>query len=287
MKKLINDPRHVVREMLEGLVDLHPELAILDDEDGGGARRPARAGAAARGGAVGRRGRARAGPCRLCRARPARRRGLGRRVHLAERRRGAGRDPGLRRSAGAVLIVKNYTGDRLNFGLAAELARPRASRPTSWWSPTTWPCATASILRARAASPETVLVHKVAGCGRGGRPARRRGRGGGPRRGGATRHDGRGADALHRAGGRPGRLHPRPRRDRTRPRHPRRGRLAAGEGPARRRAGRHPGRPDPRGARSRARRPRRAAGQRSGRDAADGTGDRRPPAPCGPAPARG
>src|SRR6202000_1404639 len=27
--------------------------------------------------------------------------------------------------AGAVLIVKNYTGDRLNFGLAAEIARGR------------------------------------------------------------------------------------------------------------------------------------------------------------------
>jgi len=25
--------------------------------------------------------------------------------------------------AGALLIIKNYTGDRLNFGLAAELAR--------------------------------------------------------------------------------------------------------------------------------------------------------------------
>ncbi len=32
MKKLINDPRHVVREMLEGLTDLSPGLALLADE---------------------------------------------------------------------------------------------------------------------------------------------------------------------------------------------------------------------------------------------------------------
>ena len=33
MKKLLNDPRHVVREMLEGLCDLHPGLALLAGED--------------------------------------------------------------------------------------------------------------------------------------------------------------------------------------------------------------------------------------------------------------
>lgn len=33
MKKLINDPRQVEREMLEGLVDLHPNLALLDSEN--------------------------------------------------------------------------------------------------------------------------------------------------------------------------------------------------------------------------------------------------------------
>src|SRR5688500_12708434 len=32
MKKLINDPRFVVREMLEGMVDTYPALALLDDE---------------------------------------------------------------------------------------------------------------------------------------------------------------------------------------------------------------------------------------------------------------
>ena len=33
MKKLINDPRHVVREMLEGFADLNPGLTLLDGED--------------------------------------------------------------------------------------------------------------------------------------------------------------------------------------------------------------------------------------------------------------
>lgn len=33
MKKLINDPKRVVREMLEGLADLSPGLALLQDEN--------------------------------------------------------------------------------------------------------------------------------------------------------------------------------------------------------------------------------------------------------------
>ena len=33
MKKLVNDPRQVVREMLEGLCDLHPGLMLLQAED--------------------------------------------------------------------------------------------------------------------------------------------------------------------------------------------------------------------------------------------------------------
>jgi len=33
MKKLVNNPRHVVREMLEGLADLNPGQALLAEED--------------------------------------------------------------------------------------------------------------------------------------------------------------------------------------------------------------------------------------------------------------
>jgi dihydroxyacetone kinase len=33
LKKLVNDPRRVVREMLEGVCDLRPDLALLADFD--------------------------------------------------------------------------------------------------------------------------------------------------------------------------------------------------------------------------------------------------------------
>lgn len=123
MKKLINDPRRVVREMLEGICDLHPGLALLVDFDvvvrsdlppaaertvavisgGGAGHEPAHAGYV--------------GPGLLTAA-------VAGDVFtspsvdavLAAIRTAAG-------PAGAVLVVKNYTGDRLNFGLAAELAR--------------------------------------------------------------------------------------------------------------------------------------------------------------------
>ena len=122
MKKLINDPKHVVREMLEGLADLSPSLALLQDENvivrseltapserkvavisgGGAGHEPAHAGYVGTGllaAAV-------AGDVFTSPSVDA---------VLAAIRASAG-------PAGAVLIVKNYTGDRLNFGLAAELA---------------------------------------------------------------------------------------------------------------------------------------------------------------------
>ena len=123
MKKLVNDPRRVVREMLEGVCDLDPGLALLADHDvvvradlpspagrtvavisgGGSGHEPAHAGYV--------------GPGLLTAA-------VAGDVFtspsvdavLAGIRAAAG-------PAGAVLIVKNYTGDRLNFGLAAEMAR--------------------------------------------------------------------------------------------------------------------------------------------------------------------
>lgn len=123
MKKLINAPRTVVREMLEGLADLHSGLALLDDETvivqaglpaaasrpvallsgGGSGHEPAHAGYVGNGmltAAVA--GEVFASPSVD--------------AVLAAIRATAG-------PAGALLIVKNYTGDRLNFGLAAELAR--------------------------------------------------------------------------------------------------------------------------------------------------------------------
>ncbi len=122
MKKLINDPRRVVREMLEGLADLHPGLALLEAEDvivradlpplaqrqvavlsgGGSGHEPAHAGYVGAGMLTA----AIAGDVFTSPSVDA---------VLAAIKAAAG-------PAGAVLIVKNYTGDRLNFGLAAELA---------------------------------------------------------------------------------------------------------------------------------------------------------------------
>ncbi|TCH96571.1 DAK2 domain-containing protein [Roseococcus sp. SYP-B2431] len=164
MKKLVNDPRHVVREMLEGICDLHPGLALLPDEDvvvraglpvpadrhvallsgGGSGHEPAHAGYV--------------GPGLLTAA-------IAGDVFtspsvdavLAAIRGAAG-------PAGAVLIVKNYTGDRLNFGLAAELARAEGI-------PTEIVVVADDVALRDTVPPDrrrgiagTVLIHKVAGA---------------------------------------------------------------------------------------------------------------------------
>lgn len=123
MKKLINNPRHVLREMLEGFVDLHSGLALLEEEavvvradlpvpasrpiallsGGGSGHEPAHAGYVGAGMLAG----AIAGDVFTSPSVDA---------VLAGIRAAAG-------PLGAVLVVKNYTGDRLNFGLAAELAQ--------------------------------------------------------------------------------------------------------------------------------------------------------------------
>lgn len=124
MKKLINDVNNVVPEMLEGIVRLSPGLSLLKDEmvvldsasdslrksgqvgliSGGGAgHEPAHAGYVGKGmlsAAV-------SGDVFTSPSVDA---------VLAAIRAIAG--PG-----GVLLLVKSYTGDRLNFGLAAELAR--------------------------------------------------------------------------------------------------------------------------------------------------------------------
>jgi dihydroxyacetone kinase len=165
MKKLINDPRSVVREMLEGLVDLAPGQALLETEDvvlradlpprdarrevavlsgGGSGHEPAHAGYVGAGmlhAAV-------AGDVFTSPSVDA---------VLAAIRAVAG-------PAGVLLVVKNYTGDKLNFGLAAELAR------TDGISIETVVVADDVALR-DTVEPErrrgiagTVLVHKVAGA---------------------------------------------------------------------------------------------------------------------------
>lgn len=122
-KKLLNDPAEVVREMLEGIVATTPGLALVDGHNvvvradavggehgevaiicgGGSGHEPAHAGYVGRGmlhAAV-------AGDVFASPSTDA---------VLAAIRAVAG-------PAGALLVIKNYTGDRLNFGLAAAIAR--------------------------------------------------------------------------------------------------------------------------------------------------------------------
>ena len=123
MKKLINDPSTVVRDMLEGVVALSPQTTLLLDGNvvirsglpeaekrrvavlsgGGSGHEPAHAGYVGAGMLTV----AVAGDVFTSASTDA---------VLAGIRAAAG-------PAGALVIVKNYTGDRLNFGLAAELAR--------------------------------------------------------------------------------------------------------------------------------------------------------------------
>ncbi|MFA8329449.1 dihydroxyacetone kinase family protein [Burkholderia ubonensis] len=123
MKKLVNHPSDVVREMLEGIARQSPHLAILGNEHvlvrktlpepsqravavlsgGGSGHEPAH------GGYVGD-GMLSAAVCGEVFTSPSTD------AVLAAIRATAGPN-------GALLVVKNYTGDRLNFGLAAELAR--------------------------------------------------------------------------------------------------------------------------------------------------------------------
>jgi len=153
-----------VREMLEGLADLTPHLALLDTENvalrtglppaaerlvavisgGGAGHEPAHAGYVGSGmlsAAV-------TGDVFTSPSSDA---------VLAAIRATAG-------PAGALLIIKNYTGDRLNFGIAAELARAEGI-------PVEIAVVADDVALAGVVAPErrrgiagTVLVHKIAGA---------------------------------------------------------------------------------------------------------------------------
>jgi len=164
MKKLINDPRNVVREMLEGQVDMSPGQALLDGENvvlradlpaaadrmvavlsgGGSGHEPAHAGYVGAGLLAA----AIAGDVFTSPSVDA---------VLAAIRASAG-------PAGAVLIVKNYTGDRLNFGLAAELATAEGI-PTEVVVVADDVALHSTVERARRRGiAGTVLIHKLAGA---------------------------------------------------------------------------------------------------------------------------
>ena len=163
MQKLLNDPQAVVPEMLEGAVALAPGQALLDGwsivlradmppadrrtvaviSGGGSGHEPAHAGYVGTGmlhAAV-------AGDVFASPSVDA---------VLAAIRTAAG-------PAGALLIVKNYTGDRLNFGLAAEIARGDGI-PVEVVMVADDVSLRAAGRAGRRGIAGTVLVHKVAGA---------------------------------------------------------------------------------------------------------------------------
>lgn len=164
MKKLLNDPSNVVREMLEGIARQAPHTAILGDENvlvlqglpgpsgravatisgGGSGHEPAHAGYVGA-------GMLSAAVCGEVFTSPSTD------AVLEAIRATAGPN-------GALLIVKNYTGDRLNFGLAAELARAEGI-PVEIVTVADDVSLRAQSQRAqRRGIAGTVFVHKIAGA---------------------------------------------------------------------------------------------------------------------------
>ena len=148
MKKLVNRPSDVVQEMLEGIARQSPHVAILGDEHVL-VRQPLPARAASpssrrrqrppHGGYVGE-GMLSAAVCGEVFTSPSTD------AVLAAIRASAGPN-------GALLIVKNYTGDRLNFGPPPNSRAPKAFRSRRSSSPTTCRCAAASSVASDAGSP--------------------------------------------------------------------------------------------------------------------------------------
>jgi len=164
MKKLINRPEAVVEEMVEGLVAIDPRLvrvpgqtvvvrgdatAIRDRQvalisGGGSGHEPAHAGYVGRGMLTA----AVAGEVFTSPSPDA---------VLAAIQAVAGK-------AGVLLIVKNYTGDRLNFGLAAEMARAQGIAVEMVIVADDVALAATTENAGRRGIAGTILVHKVAGA---------------------------------------------------------------------------------------------------------------------------
>ncbi len=164
MQKLINKPERVVEEMLDGLLALYPGIARLaghkvlvaaDAEErrerqvalisgGGSGHEPAHAGYIG----AGMLSAAVAGEIFTSPSAAS---------VLAAIRAVTGR-------LGALLIVKNYTGDRLNFGLAAEMARAEGLLISTVIVADDVALAGTDEHAGRRGIAGTVLVHKIAGA---------------------------------------------------------------------------------------------------------------------------
>ncbi|KQT63306.1 MULTISPECIES: dihydroxyacetone kinase subunit DhaL [unclassified Aureimonas] len=165
MKKLINDPSRVVDEMIEGIVLSHEGLAVLSGHrvilrsdvealrrsgkvaivsGGGSGHEPAHAGYVGEGMLT-------AAVCGDVFTSPSTD------AVLAAIRAVTG-------TGGTLLIVKNYTGDRLNFGLAAELARSEGLSVAMVVVADDVSLSAGGDNAGRRGIAGTVLVHKVAGA---------------------------------------------------------------------------------------------------------------------------
>ena len=164
MKKLINAPAHVVRDMLHGLIATNPGLSLLSREQvlfrsdietvrgrqvaiisgGGSGHEPAHGGYVGHGmlsAAV-------AGEVFTSPAPDS---------VLAAIRQVTG-------PPGALLIVKNYTGDRLNFGLAAEMARSQGLYVETVIVADDVALSGSDTYAGARGLAGTILVHKIAGA---------------------------------------------------------------------------------------------------------------------------
>lgn len=165
MKKLINATADVVDDMIAGLAIANPGLALLEGErvvlradieafkasgcvalisGGGSGHEPAHAGYIGEGLLT-------AAVCGDVFTSPSTD------AVLAAIRAATG-------PAGALLIVKNYTGDRLNFGLAAEIARSEGLAIDMVVVADDVALAESSETAGRRGIAGTVLVHKIAGA---------------------------------------------------------------------------------------------------------------------------
>lgn len=160
MKKLINEPANVVREMLEGVVRLTPGLRLQAAmqvvwrpnntggvaliSGGGAGHEPAHAGFVGQ--------------------------GLLHAAVVGDVFTSPSTDAVLEAirlvasPAGVLLIVKNYTGDRLNFGLAAELARAEGLAVEMVIVDDDMALDAGPETAGRRGIAGTILVHKVAGA---------------------------------------------------------------------------------------------------------------------------
>ncbi len=163
MKKLINDPGSVVREMLEGAAAVSPSQAVLAGETVVVRRSAASSGgpvAVISGGGSGHE--------------PAHAGFVGEGMLAAAIAGNVFTSPsvddvlaGLRvvgGPQGVLMIVKNYTGDRLNFGLAAEIARAEGVPVEIVVVADDVALRDTVERRRRRGIAGTVLVHKVAGA---------------------------------------------------------------------------------------------------------------------------